>query len=245
MTTKKLIFLAPLLIILALHLGFSITYSVATPLSEAPDEPAHFSYAQFIAKNGRLPATLEERQEAGYRAVWPPLYHALVAVPIAMVGNSPPTRLKSVGDSPRRLIPTNGQTIASTIHTFDESWPWRGITLAWHLARLISVTLTALTVIVTYLIAWRLTKNRWVATTAAAITAFLPQFLFTGTIVTDDTLLILLSSLILLTLVVYTQRTTFPNFARFLFLGALLGLATITKYNALPLWGVVLVWLIW
>ncbi len=55
----------PLLVIVLLHLALLLTYSSLTPLGEAPDEPAHLDYARFIAQNGRLPATLAERQAAG------------------------------------------------------------------------------------------------------------------------------------------------------------------------------------
>ena len=53
-----------------------------------------------------------------------------MAGPLAAIGDAPPTRLKAVGDTPRRLIPTNGQTIAAFIHTADEAPPWRGLPLA-------------------------------------------------------------------------------------------------------------------
>ncbi len=235
----------PLALVLALFTALAVAFSVNTPLGEAPDEPAHFGYAQFIAKNGRLPASLNERSQAGYKATWPPLYHLLVALPIAAVGDAPPTHLKAVGDSPRRLISTNGQTIAAIIHTHDEVWPWQGIALAWHLARLLSVVLSAATVAATYAIAWKLTRRRGIATTAAAFHAFLPQYLFTASVITDDTLLILLSGLVLLTLVSLSQRQAAPAPAHWLLLGALLGLATVTKYNALPLWAVTLLWLVW
>ncbi len=233
------------LIILLFHLILASSYASLIPLGEAPDEAAHLAYARFIAKNGRLPATLQEREAAGYRAAWPPLYHFLVAAPLAIVGDTPPTRLKSVGDTPRRLIPTNGQTIAVFIHTDDEAWPWRGITLAWHLGRFVSVILMALAVCATYAIAWRLTHRRLLATAAAALHAFLPQALFIGSAINDDNLLIFLSGLIFLTLVNYTQRPAPPGLVRFFFLGALLGLATITKYNALPLWPIVIIWTFW
>jgi hypothetical protein len=242
----------PFLIVLLFHLVLSTTYAGLIPLGEAPDEAAHLSYARFVAKNARLPATLEERDAAGYRSTWPPLYHFLVAVPVAIVGNEPPTRLKSVGDTPRRLIPTNGQTIAAFIHTADEAWPWRGLTLSWHLGRLVSVILTALSVCTTYAIAWRLTRHRLpitsptaLATSAAALHAFLPQALFIGSVINDDNLLIFLSGLIFLTLIHCTQHPTPPGLAQFFFLGTLLGLATVAKYNALPLWIIITIWTIW
>jgi hypothetical protein len=93
-----------------------------------------------------------------------------------------------VGDTPRRLIPTNGQTIAAFIHTADEAPPWRGLPLAWHLGRFISVGLTALSVVLTYVIAWRLTGQRNLAISAAALHAFIPQLLFIGSVLNDDNL---------------------------------------------------------
>jgi len=235
----------PFIIILIIHLALGLTYASLIPLGEAPDESAHLAYAQFIAQNGHLPTTLPQRRAAGYRATWPPLYHFLVAAPLAAVSNAPPTRLKSVGDTPRRLIPTNGQTIASFIHTADEAWPWRGIVLAWHLGRFISVGLMALSVVVTYAIACRLTPRRWPATAAAALHAFLPQALFVGAAVSDDNPLILLSGLVLLVMVRTTQRPAPPGVGRFLLVGTLLGLASVAKYNALPLWAVAILWTLW
>jgi hypothetical protein len=228
---------APFLLILLLHLMLAVAYSVVVPLGEAPDEPAHLAYARFIARHGRPPATLAEREAAGYRSAWPPLYHYVVAGPVAAVGDAPPTRLKAVGDTARRLIPTNGQTIASFIHTADEAWPWRGVTLAWHWGRLVSVTFSALAVTLTYRIAYRLTGRPYLATGAMALHAFLPQALFIAGTLNDDDLLIVLAGLIFLTLVGYTQN---PTSRQAFLLGVLLGLATITKYNALPLWVIIL-----
>ncbi len=245
MTLKTLKTHLPLLLILLilfLHLALSLSYASLIPLGEAPDERAHLNYARFIAERGHLPLTLAERQAADYRANWPPLYHALIAGPVGWVGDQPPTRLKAVGDTARRLIPTNGQTIAAFIHTEDEAWPWRGLPLAWHLSRFVSVSLTALSVLVTYLIAWQLTRQRRIATLAAAIHAFIPQIIFVGSVLNDDNLLILLSGLLLLVLVMAAQQGRLFKLRWAVGIGLLLGLATVAKYNALPLWGVVAVW---
>ncbi|MEW5957305.1 MAG: hypothetical protein AB1801_06255 [Chloroflexota bacterium] len=238
-------FHAPLLPVLLLHLLLAVAFSIVTPLGEAPDEPAHLSYARFIVREGRLPTDLAERQEAGYRAAWPPLYHFLIAGPLAAVGDAPPSRLKSVGDTPRRLIPTDGQTIAAFIHTADEAWPWRGLPLAWRLARLISVGLAALAVAVTYALAWQVTHRRGLALSAAGLHATIPQVLFIGSVVNDDNLLILLAGLLLLALVTCSQRAGLPAIRRVFWLGALLGLASVAKYNALPLWPLTVVWAGW
>ncbi len=228
----------PLVFILIGYLILALTFSVIIPLGEAPDEPAHLAYAQFIAKHQRLPSTLAERQSAQYRSTWPPLYHILIAVPLALIGDAPPTRLKAVGDTPRRLIPTNGQTLASFIHTTDEAWPWRGLPLAWHLGRFISIALTFSAIILTYMIALRLTQRHEIATLAAAIHAFIPQMLFIGSVLNDDNLLIPLTSLTLLKLIDFQKSARRGRDC--LILGGLLGLAITAKYNALPLWVIVI-----
>jgi hypothetical protein len=235
----------PFLFVLLLHLTLALLYSSLVPLGEAPDESAHLGYARFIANYGRLPTTLTERQEADYRSDFPPLYYLIIAPPLAAVGDAPPTRLKSVGDTPRRLIPTNGQTIAAFIHTADEAWPWRGITLGWHLSRFVSVMFTTLAVITTYAIAWRLTEQRNMALSAAALHAFIPQVLFVGSVLNEDSLLIFLSGLILLTLISYTKPPRLPGLGHTFLLGILLGLASVSKYNALPFWPLVGGWGIW
>jgi hypothetical protein len=217
----------------------ALAYANRIPLGEAPDEPAHLTYARFIATQGQLPTSLAQRAEAGYRSAWPPLYQVLIAGPLALIGDAPPTRLKAVGDSPRRLIATDGHTIASIIHTTDEAPPWRGLPLAWHLARLISVALTTLSVALTYAISYHLTRQASLAAGAAALHAFIPQLLFIGAVLNDDNLLICLSGFILLTLITYPPH---PQPHRAFMLGLQLGLATVAKYNALPLWVLVALW---
>lgn len=232
----------PVLLVVLGYLLLASIFTTLIPLGEAPDEAAHVRYADFIAEYGHLPHTLEERREADYKAVWPPLYHALIAGPLAYVGDAPPQRLKSVGDTPRRLIPTNGQTIAAFLHTADELWPWHGLPLAWHLGRVISVGLSALTLIVTYAIAWSLTHRRDIALGVAALQATLPQFVFIGSVINDDNLLFLLSGLVLLSLI---RCPTPPKLWHLVGIGALVGLATVAKYNALPLYGIVAAWILW
>jgi len=240
----------PLLIVILLHLSLSLSYSLITPLGEAPDEPAHVSYAQFIANHGRLPTTLTERATAHYKSVWPPLYHFIIAVPFRLLKDEPPSRLKAVGDGPRRLIPTNGQTIASFIHTIDEAWPWQGLSLAWHLARIVSIVFGSATLVVTYFLIYQLSQNWHIAIVTTTIQALIPQLLFINGVVSDDNLLIFLSTLILLMLAYWYRRLlkqphptteTYQPTKRYLFsLGLVLGLATVTKYNALPLWLIVI-----
>ncbi|MBI3551906.1 MAG: glycosyltransferase family 39 protein [Elusimicrobia bacterium] len=62
--------------IIALQLVLGSVYARRVALFNAPDEQAHFAYAEFIARNGRLPVAEGERLR---EAVQPPLYYLLAA----------------------------------------------------------------------------------------------------------------------------------------------------------------------
>jgi hypothetical protein len=41
--------------IVVLHVGLALAWSIVVPIGEGPDEPGHFNYALFLAREGRLP----------------------------------------------------------------------------------------------------------------------------------------------------------------------------------------------
>ncbi|MEM8534520.1 MAG: glycosyltransferase family 39 protein, partial [Chloroflexota bacterium] len=145
-------------------------------------------------------------------------------------------------------------------HGSREYWPWRGEVLAWHMVRLVSVALGAITILCTYLAARALElrmaavrgasradvdsiRSRFsvVAVLAAVLVAFNPQFIFTSALVTNDGLLITLSAVLLWLIV----REAWPDsrnhiIAYTALIGVVLGLAMLTKQSALLLVPVVL-----
>lgn len=221
------------LILLAVYLGVAITYSVSVPLGEAPDEAEHMAYIQFIADHKRLPANLAERQMVGYKAVWPPLYHILTSAIVSQVDTSSPAPLKKIDFStPHRLLVYDGLPELNAIHTQDEAFPYQGLFLAWHLARLFSVLLGAGVVICTYLIALEIfPTNRAFALGAAALVAFIPRFTFTISVLNDDNLVNLFAALILLTTTRMGKGK--HGVGAYILSGILLGLGLTTKYSTL------------
>ena len=72
-------------------------------------------------------------------------------------------------------------------HSQREDFPWRGTTLAIHLARLVSLAFGALTVWAT----WGLAREVYpdsplIALGAAALVAFTPQFVFISSVTSND-----------------------------------------------------------
>ncbi|HXV43648.1 MAG TPA: hypothetical protein VEC96_11350, partial [Anaerolineae bacterium] len=83
-----------LLLIITLYLILAISYSIVVPIGRGADEWAHYWYAQFIADHARLPANPAEREAAGYKSDWPPLYHLLTAAITGWIDTTGPPALK-------------------------------------------------------------------------------------------------------------------------------------------------------
>src|SRR5581483_3736031 len=104
---------AALALIAAIYLLLATAYAFATPPWQAPDEPAHFNYVQYLAERGQLPVlqagdypaqilplgprtNLPSLAPFRYEAHQPPLYYALGAVVYKLGGRLHALRLLSV-----------------------------------------------------------------------------------------------------------------------------------------------------
>ncbi|MGC8880255.1 MAG: glycosyltransferase family 39 protein, partial [Anaerolineae bacterium] len=224
----------PLVVILGAFLCLATTFSVFLPLGEAADETDHFALVRFIAERGRPPLTILERNAIGPKGDASPVYHGLVALLSQHVDLTTLPALPETQANPKRLIPTDGFKANRVFHTEDELFPWRGAVLAWHLARLVSVPLGAITVIAAYFTALRLVPHRRdLAAATAAFVAFLPRFLINSAVVSDDALVVPLIAWAVYGMVRIAQGS--QERGDFLLLGLLIGLAAITKYRGLVL----------
>ncbi|MGQ9500445.1 MAG: glycosyltransferase family 39 protein [Anaerolineae bacterium] len=224
----------PLVVVLGLFLCLATTFSCFLPLGEAADETDHFALVRFVAEHGRPPLTIAERNAIGPKGDASPLYHALVTLLSQHVDLTALPKLPYTQANPKRLIPTDGFKANRVFHTEDELFPWRGVVLAWHLARLVSVPLGAITVIAAYLTTSSLVPHRHdLATAAAAFVAFLPRFLINSAVVSDDALVVPLVALSVYVMVRIAQGS--QKRRTFLLLGLLVGLAAVAKYHGLIL----------
>ncbi|NJN98617.1 MAG: hypothetical protein HC875_33270 [Anaerolineales bacterium] len=176
-------------VILVIYLIMATAHSVTVPLTMGNDEWAHFLYIRFIADHGRLPTTLAERSnrdEAGYKADDPPLYHLLVA---AVTSGIEPTRLLRPINSPQRQLADHVvYPFAFIVHTGPELFPYRGEVLLAHAARLVSILFGAALVGLTYLTSLMLFASRAQAWKAAALLAFIPSIVFHTSMVSYESL---------------------------------------------------------
>ncbi len=223
------------LIILS-HFLLSSLYSVCIPIWEANDEWAHYGYVKYLLTNHTLPRTSGQEVSRDpdselYELTQPPLYYIIVALATSWV------------DTRDGLRPTLNPHAYSTpveggvnlfIHTEEEAFPYRGTVLAVHVGRLISVLISTMVVWVTYLLGCSIFPERKeIALGAMAINALAPQFLFVGSVLNNDIMITLFSALVFFTSA--RLLTGEAKMADFLGLGLFLGLAFLSKYNALAL----------
>lgn len=224
-------------LIVALHVALALFWGITVPLGEGPDEPAHMRYAIFLAETGRLPVQRAEPQASDVpgEGHQPPLAYWLLQPVTRWL--PPEERLLEVGANPNFRL-SGGEEPNAFFRSTRDIWPYRGVALAWHLARGVSALLGGVTVLLTWLTARRcFPELRWLAPGAAAIVALNPQVLFAHALVSNDPLLIaLVSGLVYAGVAIVTQRQdtqirrqlVWPSAA-----GVLLGLALITKQSAL------------
>ena len=258
MISKLLRLPSELALVLALYVALGIFYSLTTPLFEAPDEQLHFAFVQYLATGHGLPVqtidtpTHLARQEGSQ----PPLYYLLAAATTFWIDTSDYPGI--VWDNPHYGFNVPGIVDDNKnlfIHTSLESFPYSGAVLAIHLARLVSVLMGALAVLFTYLLTLEiLLERRYLAASAAALVAFVPQFLFISSAVSNDSTIVALSALSLWLMVrvirsaeSQTEGTTSPapQWRDVIALGAATGLAALAKVSGaglIPLAGLVLVY---
>ena len=231
--------------ILVSFLAIGFVISIKTPLLKGRDELAHFRFTQFIVENDRLPITWDEREEAGYKAEWPPLFHLIVGIVGQGIDtNSPPfvySRLTENNPRVQLVFGPDNVRFAGALATED---PYQGELLLWYLGRWVTLVTGAIGLIFTYfLIRSEWAGSRWLALGAVTALAFTLSYVRDSSVISYDPLLAIPIVLYLLLLYFTLQN---PLVAWYYFgLGLFLGLAGLTKYTPLPAVLVVPVLIIW
>ena len=223
-----------LALLLVTFVLLAFAYSLANPIYEATDEVRHVRYVRHLAVHQTLPVQVAEGPRA--QSHHPPLYYALAAlvsgwVPVAEeVYYSPAAnpfwayRYWEVGHDNKNQY----------LHGRDEMFPFRGITLAVYLMRWFSILLGLGVVTLTYRVGRVVWPHRpALALGGAALVAFNPQFLYLSGAVGNDVAAALASTAVLLASLHLLSTGYSPR--RAATLGALLGLALLTKFNLVGL----------
>ncbi len=221
--------------ILSLFLLLAMIYNVTTPLGEGPDEPGHLDYALFLVRAGRLPvqssaSTSDDVPGEGHQ---PPLAYVLMMPAVAWLpADQQQLELRANPD----FLWNGGTDVAAFTRSSREYWPWQELTLAWHLARGVSMLLGAVVLLGVWGAARALfPDDEFTPLLALGLVAFNPQFLFTSALVTNDTALAALSAGLFWLVFDERRGRNAGRGLRWLLAGGLLGLALLTKQSAVLL----------
>gem|GEM_PF-2227832 len=223
----------PLAALLTAFLATAVVYSLVVPLWEAPDEPEHFQYVRYLVQQHALPTQLPTILTNGNNeAKQPPLYYLLATPFVAGIDLSDALNIRINPHAGWAGAP-DGTAVA--MHELDEGWPYHGVFLAGHRARLLSVLLGTLTVFLTYGIAANATSSRRMGLFAAGLAACLPGFLFASAAISNDTQADTLAAALVFVALRTTPATDRRQAALF---GTLSALALLTKLTTAPAIGI-------
>lgn len=225
-----------LVIIIFLYVLLAFAYSEVMPFNKGPDEGINLDYIEFIAVNGRLPVTYEERELVGPKANWPPLYHLVVASASNLldVDLQAPPDIKIFWNSFRyRALDLETESVWY-LSTEDQERPFLGKFFTLHLGRWFSILFSATALILVYLIILELLPQRpWLAFTGTAILAFIPTFIFLGAALNEDALIAALVAfyLWLLIRIIKQPGVVWPYWI----IGLVMGISITVKYTTVVL----------
>ena len=217
--------LVALALLLGAYLILAAAYGLATPDLEAPDAGAHFRYVAFLHDHPQLPAYDLPTALVSHELVQqPPLYYALVA---ALLPGADVQATVAYEQAVQTPYFEKGLGKRATVSPPDADprvlWPLR-------VARGVSLAGGLLMVVATWLLARSLFKGRiGLPLAIAAIVAFNPEFLFSSTTITNDIWAAALSTVAVSVAAAAAARNA--RLPAWLLVGALCGLATITKYS--------------
>ncbi|MCL5947095.1 MAG: glycosyltransferase family 39 protein [Chloroflexi bacterium] len=217
----------------------AVSYSIAIPVLESSDENWHEAVVWHIAAGKGLPQLsqhdagrlLVPAQEAGQ----PPLYYILAAATTFWLHEPNPATAMVVSPNTDIGHPTTtGWHKNLFVHPAPgERFPWKGVPLAVHLHRFLSIVFGALAIVLIFASA-RLMSNDSLAVVAAGLTAFNPMYDFITASVDNDSLAVLTGSLLLFLLLRVMIHPVRSNATIFL-LGIALSLAILTKLSVASL----------
>ncbi len=222
-----------IVLVLLAFIALGALYSVTTPLFEAPDEQWHFAFVQNVATGHGLPVQVPGQMAhlARQEGSQPPLYYLLAAGLTFWINTADFPGI--VWENPHYGYDVPGVVNDNKnlfVHTSLESFPYRGAVLAIHLARGLSILMGALAVFFTYLLTLEiLPGRRFLAAAAGALVAFIPQFLFISSAVSNDSTIVALTALSLWMMV----RLLGARFSSrdLILLGAATGFAALAKVS--------------
>ena len=231
-------------VILLVFIVLGAAYGFATPVFEKPDEPAHFTYIKRLVDGLGYPDApiVGGDDTPAQESSQPPVYYTTAAVfvrVLAPAAGDLHSQLTHNPAYPNLARESRNDNKNVFVHSTPDVFPYQGTARAVHVARLVSLLFGAVTVYATYRLALEIfAEQRSVALLAASLVAFLPQFLFISSAVSNDSSAAALCALALWAAARIMRRGF--TWRRAAILGLTLGGAALSKASAIGLWLVAL-----
>jgi 4-amino-4-deoxy-L-arabinose transferase-like glycosyltransferase len=218
--------------ILAAFLTLGIAYNVVNPPYEATDELRHFRFVRAIAVSGRLPVQGQEACRS--QSHHPPLFYVLGALATFWIDTG-----RDICDTPPqnpfwayRYWEVGVDNKNQYLHGPEQHFPWRGDVLAVRLIRALNVVIGAGVV----WLAWATARAVWpqrpaLALGAVAFVAFNPMFLYMAASINNDVIAAFSGAAATLAGVRLLQHPAGLSRRWGVVLGAVYGLALMSKFN--------------
>ncbi|HET89892.1 MAG TPA: hypothetical protein ENN99_04005 [Chloroflexi bacterium] len=228
----------PIARLLLLYGLLGLLYNLVVPFGEPPDEQAHYSYLVYLLEHRRLPVqSFDPVQNEVQEGHHPPAYYAAVAL---LTGWLAPYQPYHQDQNPYLPIGyRDPQAVQQFLHPVEERFPWRGPLLAAHAARLVSIWMGCVGVLLTYRTAQEITqpgpRKRWLPLIAAATFAFTPQFAYISAAINNDNGAALVGALLAWQMVHLLRPDGGARWSEFLLIGLGWGLGLLCKVSLLAL----------
>jgi 4-amino-4-deoxy-L-arabinose transferase-like glycosyltransferase len=216
--------------ILAAFVIVALPYAFATPIFEKNDEVWHFAFVRHLAQGNGLPV-----QRSGEVTPWlqagsqPPLYYALASLVVRTFDLSNFDAQSQPNQSPQYNPHWPGNKNMLLITLEKRPFGYTGVALAAVALRLIGLVPGVITVWFAWAIAEATTRRRAATILATSLTAFNPMFLTVTTAVSNDGLVIALSTIALYLLLRWVQHGATWRHA--LLTSTIIALATLAKVS--------------
>ncbi len=225
--------------IAVLYCVLALSYNVAFPPFEPPDEIDHFEFVRDLIGTGQLPIVEPGVQSQAHQ---PPLYYLVSAVLAAPFSSTDFT------DYANRLNPARGYYAWEPgwdnknfyIHGPWDAFPGTNTALAVRVSRLASILFGLVTLILTYQLAMAWRPDSTFALLVTGLVALQPMFLHISGALQNDAGVAMAGTLFIwLGLVLLPTGLSAKRAA---FLGVVAGLAVMMKLTALPLVPIFALW---
>jgi 4-amino-4-deoxy-L-arabinose transferase-like glycosyltransferase len=174
-------------LLFVVYLGLACAFAFLVPPLEAPDEPQHLNYINYVASHSRLPNQYNPDQSVFGQGHQHPLYYMLAALFVRASGSSEiqvearrnPRGGPSVGAS---------QTVPRYDHSGRSLFPTTTDAVLFYGLRLGSIVIGALNLLLLWRVAGLFFPNSPWRLFALFLAATLPQFLFLSAVISNDNL---------------------------------------------------------